>query len=368
MLGETLKMEKDEAISIYGWFITLIVFSQIVGALLGDLLIGNKKSIIIGGIIQAVGAFSLCLPSTTGLYLGLFLVISGNGLFTPNLISNFGKTYLNKTKLLDSGFTVLYLAANLGSFLGVAALGYLSEKFGYSTGFAISGILMLCSIVPMLISKERTPRVQERKITMAARFLNIFIAVVAIGLFWGFYEVSGIRAYNLHLQFTEISPLGITSDVLQSLNFYLILFAGIIACVWWTYFYSNQFFKLMLGFVFGAVSIGILFVIPEVPTEQHIIAYLVSMLLIAIAEIFIAPIVHSVLTKYSNPKYLATFISLAFLPVKLISLVLGLFHERFNENTTLALNIGFFGMTVTGLGLIGYVIWRSRRPELMETA
>ncbi len=135
MTGETLKMERTEAVSIYGWFATLLMFSQIVGALFADLLIGNKKSILIGGIIQAIGAFILCLPSTAGLYSGLFLVVLGSGFFTPNIISNFGKLYLNKTKLLDSGFAIFYLAINLGSFLGILLIGYLGEKYGYSIGF-----------------------------------------------------------------------------------------------------------------------------------------------------------------------------------------------------------------------------------------
>ena len=78
MVGETLKMENKEALTIYGWLTASLVFSHIVGALFGDLLIGNKKSIIIGGIIQAIGAISLCVPSITGLYLGLFLFLLNN--------------------------------------------------------------------------------------------------------------------------------------------------------------------------------------------------------------------------------------------------------------------------------------------------
>lgn len=89
MTGEILKMDRTEALSIYGWFTGSMVFSQIIGGLFGDLLIGNKRAIIIGGIIQVIGAFSLCLPSTTGLYLGLFLVVLGSGFFTPNILSNF---------------------------------------------------------------------------------------------------------------------------------------------------------------------------------------------------------------------------------------------------------------------------------------
>lgn len=89
MVGGILKMENAEALSIYGWFTASIVFSIIIGAIIGDLLIGNKKAIIIGGVLQSLGAFSLCIPSITGLYIGLFFVTLGGGLYTPNIISNY---------------------------------------------------------------------------------------------------------------------------------------------------------------------------------------------------------------------------------------------------------------------------------------
>ncbi|SNR14177.1 POT-type proton-dependent oligopeptide transporter [Tenacibaculum jejuense] len=357
MVGEILKMERTEALSIYGWFTASLVFSQIVGALFGDLLIGNKKSIIIGGIIQAIGAFSLCIPSTIGLYLGLFLIVLGSGFFTPNIISNFGKTYLNKTKLLDSGFTIFYLAINLGSFLGILLIGYLGEKYGYNIGFVISGILMLISIIPIFLSKEKgLDEIEKNKFSISKRILNILIAFIVVGLFWGLYELSSIRTFDLQLQLSEISTLDIPSYLWQSLNSIFILPISIIAIVLWTYFYSSQFFKLMLGFIFGAISFGILFVIPEVPTEQNTIIYLFSLLFLAISEIHIAPIIHSILTKYSNPKYLAILISLAFLPTKLISLIFGLFNDKLYDNPMLGLKIGIVGMTIIGIGMIGYVI------------
>jgi len=358
MIGETLKMERTEALSIYGWFTALLMFSQIVGALFGDVLIGNKKSIIIGGIIQAIGAFILCLPSTTGLYLGLFLVVLGSGFFTPNIISNFGKLYLNKTKLLDSGFTIFYLAINLGSFLGILLIGYLGEKYGYNIGFIISGILMLISIIPILLSKEkRLDEIEKNEFAISTRILNILIAFIVVGLFWGFYELSSIRTFDLQLQLSEISTLNIPNHLWQSINSIFILSISLIAIILWTYFYSSQFFKLMIGFIFGVISFGILFLIPEVPTEQHTITYLISLLFLAISEIHISPIIHSILTKYSNPKYLAILISLTFLPTRLISLVFGLFNDKLYDNPILGLKIGVVGMTVIGIGLIGYVIW-----------
>ena len=361
MTGEILKMDRTEALSIYGWFAGSMVFSQIIGGLFGDLLIGNKKAIITGGIIQAIGAFSLCIPSTTGLYLGLFLVVLGSGFFTPNILSNFGKSYLNKTKLLDSGFTIFYLAINLGSFLGVSLIGYSGEKFGYNIGFIISGILMLLSIVPIIISKEINLEEFEKSDTsISKRILNILIAFIVVGLFWGIYAISNIRIFDLQMQFGEISAWNISKSLWQTIGSIFTLPISLVAIVLWTFFYSSQFFKLMVGFIFGAISLGILFLIPEIPTENHTITYLISLVFLGISEIHIAPIIHSILTKYANPKYLAILMSLAFLPTRLISLIFGLFNDKLYDNPMLGLKIGILGMTVVGIGLIGYVWWNKK--------
>ncbi len=361
MTGETLKMDRTEALSIYGWFAGSMVFSQIIGGLFGDLLIGNKKAIIFGGIIQAIGAFSLCIPSTTGLYLGLFLVVLGSGFFTPNILSNFGKSYLNKTKLLDSGFTIFYLAINLGSFLGISLIGYSGEKFAYNIGFVISGILMLLSIVPIIISKEfNSEEFEKGETSISKRILNILIVFIVVGVFWGIYEISNIRIFDLQMQFSEISAWNISKSLWQTIGSIFTLPISLVAIILWTFFYSSQFFKLMVGFIFGAISFGVLFVIPEIPTENHTITYLISLVFLGISEIHIAPIILSISTKYANPKYLAILMSLAFLPTRLISLIFGLFNHKLYDNPMLGLKIGIVGMTVVGIGLIGYAWWNKK--------
>ncbi|SEC25896.1 proton-dependent oligopeptide transporter, POT family [Tenacibaculum sp. MAR_2009_124] len=362
MIGETLKMENREALTIYGWFTASLVFSGIVGAIFGDLLIGNKKAILIGGVMQAIGAFVLCIPSLTGLYTGLFFVIVGSGFFTPNITSNFGKLYLKRTRLLDSGFTLLYSATNIGAFLGILVLGYLGEKYGYNIGFAFAGILMLISLIPILSSKEVILENDQKceEFPLGKRVFSILVTCIIVGLFWGLYQMSNIRIFDLQLQLRELSTSDIPSYFWESINSVFVLPISLIMYVLWTYFYSSQFFKLLLGFVFGATSLGILYLIPEAPTEEHTITYLVSIIFLGIAEVHIAPIIHSVLTKYSNPKYLAILISLSFLPTRLIYVIFGLFNEPVQEYPLLGVKFGIKWMTVIGVLLIGLVIWAKR--------
>lgn len=355
MVGETLRMESAEALTIYGWFTASVVFSQIVGALFGDILIGNKKSIIIGGIMQVLGAFVLCIPSTYGLYAGLFLVVLGNGFFTPNIIANYGKTYLNKTKLLDAGFTIFYMAISTGAFMGSILIGYSGEKLGYNIGFIICGLLTLLSLIPIIKTKER--KFQEiEKTSLRKRAHTIIIALIIVGLFWGVYEICNIRIYDLQLKVAEISTIEIPKSFWQSLSSVFTLPISLIAIFVWTYFYNSQFFKLLIGCIFGAIAFGILLFIPEIPKENHTIYFLTSSLFLGISETHISPIIHSVLTKYSNPKYLAILISMAFVPTKIFALIFGLFNQRFYDNPTLGVRFGIIAMILISIGIIGYII------------
>lgn len=362
MIGETLKMDHTDAISIYSWFVGSLIFSQIIGALFGDLLIGNKKAIIIGGIIQALGAFMLCIPSTTSLFLGLITFVLGSGFYTPNTIANFGKTYLNKTKLLDSAFTIFYFVVNLGALLGVLLVGYIAETFGYTIGFAVSGILMLVAIIPIIVSKEsKEVKIEKAEFSLDRRILNSTIALIAVGLFWAIYEMANIRIYDLQIKFGEMQALTMSKVIWQSTSSIISLPIGLFAIILWTYFYSSSFFKLAIGSIFGVLSFGILFLIPEIPSEQNVVYYLISLIFLAIAEIHIAPVLHSVLTKYANPKYLAILISLAFLPSKLISLCFGLYNDRIFEEPLLGLKIGIITMTIVAVLISGFVWWEEKK-------
>lgn len=366
MINEAIALEDAEAVTIFSSLVTGLLISQVIGALVGDLLIGNRKAIIIGGLIQAIGVFTLCIPSVTGLYSGLFLILLGNGLYTPNIISNFGKAYLKKEKLLDSGFALLYLAMYLGSFLGIILIGFWSHEYSFSIGFITSGILMLISTIPILFTEEKfiTAPPTHNKLYLNKNNINIAIMFVVVGLFWAIYEVLNFRFYDLQLGLKEVSTLPIPKPIWETINSVFILPVTVIIAIVWTYFYSSQYFKLMLGFIFGVVSFGILFLIPKTPTDQHTIIFLISLLFLGFAEAHIAPIVYATITKYSNPKYLAIIISLAFIPTRGFALIFGLFNETFYNNPTLGVTFGIITMSIIAIGLYGVIVWNRKSPSL----
>ena len=355
MISESINMSNQEALYVYGWFTSALVFSPMLGALLGDLLIGNKKTLLLGGILQALGFFSLCMDTTTGLYTGLFLAVVGAGLYTPNLSANFGKFYLNKTKLLDAGFSLFYLAANIGAFFGVMCIGYTGENFGWSFGFILSGVLMLTSLIPILFSKEVSAQESSnQEFSFNKKALNLLIAILSIAIFWAFYDMSSGHFLTLQSKLIESSLTSLPQSIWQSLNAVFIIPLTIIAAILWTYSYSSQIFKLSLGFIFGAIGYGILFLIPESLVSQHLYFYIGSVFFLSVSETYLAPVIHSMLTEYVNPKYLAISMSLVFVPNRLFTFLVGFFNEEFYENPSQAILIGVLVLTILSIGLLVY--------------
>lgn len=362
MVAGVLKMEDVEAAAIYSWFMSGVIFSQILGALLGDLVIGNKKALLIGSLVQGLGAFMLCIPSTTGLYAGLFLIVLGGGLYTPNILSNFGKLYLNKITLLDAGFNLFYFAVNVGAFIGTAAIGYFGSVYGWNISFVSAGVLMLLSTIPILFSKNtETETSPESKSSIVQRTATVLIAIILVAIFWALYELGNIRIYDLQFQLSEISKLNLPKYIWSILNSAFVIPIGLLAIILWTYFYSRQFFKIMLGFIFGAISFGILFFIPEFPDAQHIVWYLIAMCCLGVSEVYIAPIIHSILTQYTNPKYLAIVMSLAFVPTRVFSFLVGLFNEGLYEKPAIAITIALGIMVILSIGLILFHLLAKRQ-------
>lgn len=357
MIEETLNMDRTEAYSIYGTFTGAFIISKIIGAIFGDLVMGNKIASIVGASLQAIGVFSLCIPSTFGLYIGLCLIVLGNGLYSPNITALFGKNYLNKIKLLDSGFTLYYLVVNTAATAGILLIGYVGERISFNYGFIIAGLLMILSTILVLFSKAPENIVYDSKtVSTDVKIIKIISVVILLTLFWGIYEVSASHVYTLQTQLKALSTGIIKESLSGSLNAIFIFPMGIIASILWYKVYTSQSFKLLIGFIFGALVYGLLLLIPEIPTQEHLFIYISAIGLLSVSEICIAPILYSVLTQYVNPKYLAIFISLASLPTYGITLMLGYSMDYFYNNPQAALITSTATMSILSILLLTHVL------------
>lgn len=133
-----------DAMSLYGWYTGLVYATPVLGGIIADKLTGFKKAILIGALLMTLGHASMALEGFNDyfFFIGLGLMILGNGMFKPNISSMVGQLYPDKSSKKDAGYTIFYMGINAGAFLGSLLCGYLGEKIGWHYGFGLAGIFM----------------------------------------------------------------------------------------------------------------------------------------------------------------------------------------------------------------------------------
>ncbi len=142
-----LNFDNISASAIYGIYASSVYLATLPGGWFADRVIGQQKAIFYGGIIIIFGHLSLIISNLTFFYLGLSLIVIGTGLLKPNISAIVGELYEKNDSLKDAGFTIFYMAINLGSILGFFICGYLGENIGWHYGFAASGVGMTFGLI-----------------------------------------------------------------------------------------------------------------------------------------------------------------------------------------------------------------------------
>ncbi|PRP67303.1 peptide MFS transporter [Nonlabens agnitus] len=136
--------ERADATLLYGWYIGLVYLTPVIGGYIADKFTGYRKAIVIGAFVMTLGhaAMALELFADIFFYIGLILLILGNGMFKPNISSIVGQLYKTQGKEKDAGYTIFYMGINAGAFLGILLCGYIGEQIGWHYGFGLAGVFM----------------------------------------------------------------------------------------------------------------------------------------------------------------------------------------------------------------------------------
>jgi POT family proton-dependent oligopeptide transporter len=113
---------------IYGLYTAMVYLSALPGGWVADRLIGQRRAVLWGGIIIALGHLSLTFHSVSTFYLGLFLIVVGTGLLKPNISSMVGSLYAENDARRDAGFSIFYMGINLGAFMAPLVCGFLAQS------------------------------------------------------------------------------------------------------------------------------------------------------------------------------------------------------------------------------------------------
>ncbi len=172
-LTNALLFDKAIASQIYGSYTGLVYLTPLLGGYIADRYWGNRKSIIFGGVLMAMGQFLMFLSgsiyqnadtATWLMFGGLGFLIFGNGFFKPNISTMVGQLYPAGDRRVDSAFTIFYQGINLGALLAPLVCGYLGEQYDdaganlpgqFKWGFLAACLGMVISLITFILLKNK---------------------------------------------------------------------------------------------------------------------------------------------------------------------------------------------------------------------
>ncbi len=198
-----LQFTQERSSEIYGLYTGFVYFTPLFGGMLADRLLGQRKTVIVGGVLMAIGHFLMAVESL--FFPALVFLILGNGAFKPNISTQVGALYPPGDHRRDRAFSLFYMGINLGAFFSPLVCGTLGEKVGYHWGFAAAGVGMVIGLLvylrgqkhlaPDLIMQKKGSKTQKSSEPMTRedwlKIGAIFVMMALSIVFWSVYEQQG---------------------------------------------------------------------------------------------------------------------------------------------------------------------------------
>ena len=277
--GALRTMSDGEATFWYHIFGMANYVVPIVGAVIADAVWGKYKTIIILSLVYCLGHLALAIDDTRlGLTIGLGLIAIGSGGIKPCVSAHLGDQYKDASSgRISEGYSLFYIAINLGAFISTLMTPLLLTWYGPSTAFGVPGILMaLATFIfwkgrHLYVVQPPTPFAQYWRELVEAEHrvatLRVLLFFVVLSVFWALFDQTGsswvLQAEHLNRVITL--PLGGSFEVLpsqiQALNPILILILAPIF-TWWVYPALSRMGivstrgKIAIGMVSAAIAFG----------------------------------------------------------------------------------------------------------------
>jgi POT family proton-dependent oligopeptide transporter len=142
-----LGWDDKNAGALYGLYTAMAYLMCLGGGWVADRITGQRRAVLIGGVLIAAGEFCLFLSSDITLYLGLVLLMCGTGMLKGNASTIVGQLYAKGDVRRDSGFSIFYMGINLGALISPVICSYIGEKISWRLGFATAGAGMLLGLI-----------------------------------------------------------------------------------------------------------------------------------------------------------------------------------------------------------------------------
>ena len=144
----------SKAGAIYGVYTAMVFLASLPGGWLADRLIGQRRAVLYGGILIALGHVCLAIPKLSSFYSGLSLIVIGTGLLKPNASTMVGALYGENDHRRDAGYSIYYMGINIGALIAPLLCGYLGEKVNWHYGFALAAVGMSIGLVQYVLGSR----------------------------------------------------------------------------------------------------------------------------------------------------------------------------------------------------------------------
>ncbi|MCS6822253.1 MAG: peptide MFS transporter [Microscillaceae bacterium] len=340
-----LAWTSQEAGQLYGLYTGFSYIVTLIGGYLADRYLGFRGAVFIGGFMMAIAQFSLATGSAFGIvgvfYVGLVLLVLGNGFFKPNISSMVGQFYEDGSKLKDSAYTIFYMGINIGAFLGALICGYLGEKVGWQYGFASAGIGMVSGMIIFQAGQKSLGNVglkpalkKQAEVTTVEPLTRTEIEKLAVAItlsifsiiFWASFEQAGSSMNIFAARYTDrnIGGFEVPATWFQSINALFIFTLAPIFSWLWVYLESKKLnpngpVKFAMGLLFVALGFWVLVMgsssIPQGAKSAQVsmLWLILAYLLHTIGELCLSPVGLSFINKLSPKRFLGLMFGIWFL-------------------------------------------------------
>ncbi len=198
-----LQFTQQRSSEIYGLYTGFVYLTPLLGGILADRYLGQRRTVIVGGALMAIGHFLMTADRL--FFPALIFLILGNGAFKPNISTQVGALYPPGDNRRDRAFSIFYMGINLGAFFSPLVCGTLGEKIGFHWGFGAAGVGMVVGLLiylrgqkylaPDLVMRKKesgqlkspAPMTREDGLKIGAIFIMMTLSI----LFWSVYEQQG---------------------------------------------------------------------------------------------------------------------------------------------------------------------------------
>ncbi len=366
---------------IYGLYTALVYLTPIFGGLLADRVLGQRRTVVVGAVLMAIGHFMMAVEP---LFLfALAALILGSGAFKPNISTQVGGLYAPGDRRRDRAYSIFYVGINVGAFLAPLICGTLGEEAGWHYGFAAAGVGMLIGLsiylyaLPWLppdqLQKARAAQVVRRPLDRDEwrAIFALLVLFVPTTLFWATYEQSGntIVLWADANTDRDLGLLGINAQIpttwfLAFNPFMIFAFTPFIVALWtWQAARGREpstIAKMALG-CFGVAAANLLMVAAAAEADGGKASWLWLFgffVMVTIGELYLSPVGLSLVTKLAPARILSmmmgVWLATSFLGGFLAGWI-GSFWSRMEKAE-------FFLMVAAIATIAGAMILASRRP------